>query len=344
MKRYISILLLVFIFILCTSSTISFNVMVPAPIGLPQNIKTIALVDRTVPENKKTNIIEGVLTGEGAGQDKDAAQIAIDGAFSVMQNTQRFQVIRTTERLKGSDIGKNFPDPLPWTTIIALCKKYNVDAIISLESFDSDFIVTSALKPGSVSGGDGKSIPIPVPTAKGVATVNLGFRIYDPYSKSIIDEYRFSHHKDWESQGNSLEGVVKTLIGKNEAVKEVSYNSGVIYAKRITPGWYRVSRTYYRKCKHNRDLAEGARMMEINDWPNAISALEKAIQNGKRKVKGRASHNLAVVYEILGNFDNAKKYAQDAYARYRNKPSKDYLYDLNRRIRAQEVLDQQMNQ
>ena len=282
------------------------------------------------------------MTGEGAGEDKDAAQIALDGIYSVMQNSERFQVIRTTEKLNGTDTGKNFPDALPWTTVIGLCKKYNVDAIISLESFDSDFIVTSALLPVSQTGSDGKSITIPMPSAKGVATVNLGFRIYDPSSKSIIDEYRFSHNQDWETHGNSLDGVVKTLIGKSEAVRQVSYNSGVIYANRITPAWYRVSRTYYRKSKHDRDLAEGARLMEVNDWDSAIPALEKAVQNGKRKTRGRAAHDLAVVYEILGDFNNAKKWAQDAYARYGNKESKDYLYDLNRRIENQEILDQQM--
>ncbi len=329
MKKFYALVSLLFVyFISSASSIITFQVMVPAPITVPPMIKTIAIIDRTVPEKKKLNVVEGVLTGEGIGEDKDAAQVALDGVYSVMKNTPRFKVIRTTEQLKGTSIGSNFPDPLPWGTIIDLCKKYNVDAILSLESFDSNFILSGA----SLAGG-----------ANGTSSVNLGFRLYDPYQKSIIDEYRFSHNVNWSHSVNSLSDAVNAIADKNAAVKDAAFKSGVIYANRITPSWYSVSRTYYRKCKHDQDLAEGARMMEINDWNNAISSLQKAIQDGKRKTKGRASHNLAVVYEILGKLDSAKTWAQTAYARYRNKPSKYYLYDLNRRIQAQEVLDNQMS-
>ncbi|HLF33297.1 MAG TPA: DUF6340 family protein, partial [Cyclobacteriaceae bacterium] len=155
-------------------------------------------------------------------------------------------------------------------------------------------------------------------------------------------EYHFDHRMDWSGSGNSIDDAVRAVTGKNEAINQASYNSGEIYARRITPAWYTVERIYYKRSKHDQDLAEGARMMEINDWDQAIESLDRAVKNGKRKTRGRAAHNMAVVYEILGDLDNAKKWAQDAYAKYRNKKSKYYLYDLNDRMADRRLLNHQL--
>ncbi len=342
-KLYVLLSLFLVFMIASASSIITFRVMLPAPVTLPKNIKTIAIIDRTVPEKKGVNIVEGVLTGEGVGEDKDAAQVTLDGVYSVMQYSPIFKAIRTSEMLKGTSFGNAFPNPLPWDTVEMLCKKYNADAVLSLESFDSNFIISGGtnLLPGQNKVGE--VIGMAQHVASGSNSVNLGFRLYYPEEKNIIDEYRFSQNINWDHPANSLTDAVNAIAGKNQAVKDAGYKAGILYARRVTPQWYSVSREYYKRGKHNQDLAEGARMMEINNWDNAISSLEKAVQSRKRKVKGRAAHNLAVVYEILGNLDSAKIWAQDAYAKYRNKPSKYYLYDLNNRIQNQEILNQQLD-
>jgi hypothetical protein len=76
-------------------------------------------------------------------------------------------------------------------------------------------------------------------------------------------------------------------------------------------------------------------MMETNDWDRAIEALEKAVETGKIKTKGRAAHNLAIVHEIIGDLETAKKWASDAWGLYGEKRSRDYGYLLTRRINEQ---------
>ena len=83
-------------------------------------------------------------------------------------------------------------------------------------------------------------------------------------------------------------------------------------------------------------------MMESNAWDAAIASLEKAIQTGHKKTKGKAAHNLAVVHEILGNLDQAKVYASDAWGLYKNKGSKDYGYWLTNRINEKRASDEQL--
>ena len=333
-----------FLFALCLlvlnnqAAEITFSILAPAPVNIPPYIKWLAIVDRSIPEDFDKSQLESILSLEGKNQDQLASQIAIGGLFEVLKNSSRYEVIRTSEAFIGSGPENKFPEPLDWATIEELCSKYKVDAIIALETFDSDFIITN----GRIDLNKLSEMSSPF-YAQGVATVKLGFRMYDPQEKSIIDQFHFSESANWEAGGASILNAVDQLINKDAAIKEVSHFGGSIYGERITPTWYKVSREYFRKSKKDDDLAEGARMMEANDWDRALEALLRAEKNGHKKTKGKAAHNLAVVYEILGDLEKANDWAATAWGKYKNKGSKDYGYILTRRIKEQKYLQQQLN-
>jgi hypothetical protein len=303
----------------------NFNVMIPAVIDVPDHIKVAAMIDRTLLEDDASNVIEGVLTGELIGEDKLATQILMDGVHAMLENAATVSLKRTTEVYPGgSSFSAAFPEPLSWEEIEALCEKYQADAIVAIEKFDSDFII--------------------VPGVNQTATIKAGIRMYDPAHKSIIDQYQYSHQESWGSGPLTLETAIDGLISKNVAIREASYEAGIAYGRRLSPSWYRISRHYYRKSKGDDVFAEGARMMEVNDWFAAKEALFQAVENGHRKTKGKAAHNLAVVCEIEGNLEEAKSWVQEAWGKYKNKKSKDYLYDLNRRINEMARVNQQLDQ
>ena len=311
-------------FLILAAPTMNFNVIIPALIDVPDHIKVAAMIDRTLIDDDASNVIEGIITGELIGEDKLATQLLMDGVHAMLQNAATVSIKRTTEVYSGgSPINAAFPEPLSWEEIESLCDKYQVDAIVAIEKFDSDFII--------------------IPGASQVATVKAGIRMYDPALKSIIDQYQYSHKENFGTGELSFEAAINGLISKNAAVKEASYEAGIAYGRRLSPSWYRISREYFRKSKGDDVFAEGARMMEINDWNAAREALLQAVDNGHRKTKGKAAHNLAVVYEIEGNLEEAKVWAQAAWGKYKNKKSKDYMYDLNRRINEVARVDQQMN-
>jgi len=326
MKRssiLIPVLAIAFLFL--AAPTMNFNVIIPAVIDVPDHIKVAAMIDRTVVEDDVLDVIEGGLTGELIGEDKLATQILMDGVHAMLENAATVSLKRTTEVYPGgSPFSAAFPEPLSWMEIEALCDKYQVDAIVAIEKFDTDFLL--------------------MPGANQVATVKAGIRLYDPASKSIIDQYEYSHKESWNTGRLTLESAIDGLISKSAAIREASYEAGIEYGRRLSPSWYRVSRKYYRKSKGDDVFAEGARMMEVNDWEAAKDALLHAVDTGHRKTKGKAAHNLAVVYEIEGNLEEAKFWAQAAWGKYRNKKSKDYLYDLNRRINEVARVNQQLDQ
>jgi hypothetical protein len=301
------------------AAEISFNVQKPAYIDVPAHIKTISIIDRSELIKASRNVVEESLTAEFTGEDKIAAQYAIDGLIEMLQNSGRFTVLRTEKSIQKKGSSNEFPAPLGWTEIENLCTEYKVDALICLELFDSDYIIPTSM-----------------------VNVSLGFRIYDPSQKLIIDQHQFSRDMDCGSQVTSIEGAINRMTEKTRAIREVSYDAGYNYGKRIAPSWHKVVREYYTKGKHDQNLKAGARMMEVNDWEAAIELLTTTIDSGKRKAQGRAAHNLAVVYEIKDDLVEAKKWAQAAWGKFNNKDSRNYAYILAERMTEQEILRNQV--
>jgi hypothetical protein len=329
-------LVLAAILVVCCSADITFQVMSPAFINLPNNINTIAIIDRSLPDDEAVSFVEGGLTGEGFGQDKLGTQTTLKGLEDMLRNSVKYNIVRTNVAMVGQDpLSAAFPDPILWSEIEKICKEYNAEAVIAIEKYDSDFIPTG----GSLGqGGTGISV-------RGVASVKIGFRLYDLASKSILDEYLFSHSMNWDAGGGNILEAVVSFAQKNEAIRQVSYDAGFVYGKRISPSWYYITRQYFRHAKGDDNFAAGARWMEANDWDKAIESLNLALENGRhRKVKGRAAHNLAVVYEILGDLEKSREYAQMAWGNFRIKQSKDYGFILNGRIQEQNVLNNQLGQ
>jgi hypothetical protein len=316
----------------CGASTMSFNSMVPAPLTVSPTIETIVIVDRAMPDPEKPQ--QGILAEGAATRDRAARQHVLDGLRESMGNTTRFSVVRATEEYIGSTTGTEFPEPVSPAVIKLLAGRYNADAVVALETYNSDFIPTG----GTLTEG----MLLPNLSAQGIASVQCGFRMYTSTEGIPIDEFRFVHRMDWKAGGNIISGTLNALAVRSEAINSASLSAGIMYGQRITPGWIRISRDYFRKGGGNQDLAEGARMMQLNDWNRAIASLTRATETGKRKARGRAAHNLAVVHEILGNLEEAKEWTTVAWGRYREKKSRNYGNILTRRIIEQENLREQM--
>ena len=245
------------------------------------------------------------------------SQICLDGVYDQLRSSELYNIKRTNLMYKRKGLGMDFPPPMKWDRLDSICQAYDLDALIVLEVFDTDYVGA-------------------------MAEINLGFRLYDPGNKVILDRFSFVHSFDWNKPIRDVSDVVFKIIEKEDAFREASYYTGQEYARRLSPTWFRIERKYYKRAKRDENLAYGARMMEVNDWESAIEALTEAATNGRhRKIRGRASHNLAVVYEILGEHEIAREWAQAAWGKYKNKDSKDYSYILSQRIKETERIKMQ---
>lgn len=332
MKKLVSTLGICAIYILLSSSAwVRLTLVRPADLMIQENIRSIAIIDRTVQEETKKNKIEQVVTGEAFHQDEQAVRQIAEGFIEACSGTKRFETVRTLERFMADGTKTTFPTPLDWNLVSELCTKYNTNALLSIEIFDTDFLLTNNPVKIDTQTEDGKVNTRVEFRANGVAVINLGIRLYDPENRLIIDEFQTSHRLNFDAQATTLQAALNQLLDKTEAINKVSFDAGFIYGERITPTYYEVTRYFFDKPK--KVLGTGVRYSEVADWNNAIKAWTKVVENGDDKDAGRAAYNIAVAWEVLGDLEKAKEWAAKSHTEFAEKDADEYYRILSNRIR-----------
>jgi hypothetical protein len=341
MKRITYFIASFAVFMLLTSSAwVNLTLMRPSAIALPDHIKTIALIDRSIQEESPQNKLEQVVTGEMFRQDEQAVMKITDGFIEACSGTQRYQTIRTAEKYKSNGTKNTFPEPLDWNTIDEICKRHQSNAVLAIEIFDTDFILTNSPIKIETTNDKGVIIPRIEIKATGVAVINFGIRLYDATNRVILDEYQTTHRLNLDAQAPTLQAALNQILDKTEAINRASFDAGFIYGERISPTYYKVTRYFFDKPK--KELGAGVRYSEVADWKGAINAWMKVVEKGDRKDAGRAAFNIAVAYEVLGDLEQAKSWAARSHTEFEEKEADDYYKKLVDRIREENVVNKQM--
>jgi hypothetical protein len=343
MNKFFLILLTVVALTACKTNQLYLNVVEPAPVTISPEIKKVGVINRATPtdETKVFDILDKVLTLEGVNLDKDGAEQAIAGLASELLNNNRFAEVKQLSDIdfRTPKIGL-FPDPLTWEIVDKVCKETGTDALFALESYDTDTKLNYSTRNVNIKTPLGVTIPGLEHRLDMETIVKTGWRIYDPGSRVIADEYTDLQSVVFNSHGINPLAAAKGLIGRKAAVQEVSNKSGHEYALRIVPYTLRVQRDYFVKGTNNFKIAK--RKAQLGKWDEAGTLWEKETGNPKMKVAGRACYNMAIISEIDGNVDTALQWAQKAYEDYNVKLAREYSRILeNRKMKLNFIEEQQ---
>lgn len=324
-------------------SSVSMQVLKPAPISVPRHIQKVAVVNRSraSEENKTMNMFEGIITGEGIYADREGAEECLAGLRQTLTRTDRFTVAQPAGLdLRGTGTGM-MATPLSWEQVEKICKDNSVDAIIALESFDSDSRVTMSAAPVQTRDPKGNPITVTEHRAAMRMDVKTAWRIYDPQNKSIVDEFKSLDDMGFNANGPTPEAARLALPIKRDAVKKTGYFAGQQYGNRISPSWVSVSRAYYTKYNDNFKLA--AKKVRYKDWDGAAEIWKKEALGADKQAAGMACYNMAVAAEVQGNLDAAVEWANKAYKDFENFKALSYKQTLEQRIYDVKRLEQQLN-
>jgi hypothetical protein len=325
------LLLLCIAFANCTRN-INLTVLQPAQLTLPEHISKVAVVDRSKPSNGWLNVLEGLFTGEAIGQDRRSREEAVNGLNDALTRTPRFTVARTGIEMSGSKTGNNLPVPLSWAEIDKICADYGANAVVTIESFDSDNSSSARrveTKRKDKNGKEYKDISYDALQRTGV---RIGWRMYDPKRKIIFDEYTTDDYLERRGSGNTERDALSNLPSPVNVTRDVAYNVGLEYGSRIAPLYVTVSRPYYHKANgHKSEMKQAARYLQARDFVKARAIWDRVAASGDRKAAGRALHNLAVAAELEGNTQMAEELARKAWTEYGNKKARTYVTVLKMR-------------
>lgn len=341
MKKYVIILFLSWTLISCKTNELYLNVIEPAPVTIPSNVKKIGLINRSVPtqETQIADNVDKALSLEGVNLDKEGAAVSMKGLSDELLNNKRFDEVRVLSDIDfRTSALTSFPPPLTWEIVTQICDETGTDALFSLEKFDTDTRVNYSSHTVELKTILG-NIPALEHQVDMETLVKTGWRIYNPKSKSILDEYIYEESFVTSGKGINPILAVAALMGRKDVVNRVSEKAGHGYALRIIPFRVRVYRDYYVKGTNNFKVAR--RKAQLGKWDEAGELWKKETTNQGAKIAGRACYNMAIINEINGDLPVAVEWAQKAYEDYNNKLALNYVRILENRIYNSELVKMQ---
>lgn len=315
----------------CKTNELYINALLPAPVTIPSEIKTVGVINRSIPtdETEIADLIDKVLSLEGADLDKDGAWESVRGLTEELMSNGRFTGVKELSDIdfRASRIGV-LPPPLSTEIVEKICKETGTDALFSLERFDTDTRLnysTSKVRRDTPLGG----IPLLEHQVRMEVIIKTGWRIYVPSGPGIIDEFSFAESLDFFGRGINPVAAVTSLLARKEAVKEVSRTAGHNYALRLLPYRLRIEREYFVKGSDNFRIAK--RKARTGNWDEAGLLWARETENPSRKIAGRAFYNMAIISEINGNIDEAVEWARRSYEDFNVRKGLRYLRMLEAR-------------
>ncbi len=345
MKKFIcvaAVVPLIFLYSCSSTNLVFISVKEPAPVTLPDYVKSVAVINRTTPSEKTRalNKVHEVLSMESDNLVREGSTACINGLTDELMNNNRFTNIVKVDSTDISSFGAGvFPAPLDWDKVEDICRETNTDAVFSLELFDTESKINYTANKTSINTALG-NIPALEHHVSMNTLVKTGWRMYDLSSHTILDESYIS--KDMNFSGNGINPVAaaQAIIGKKEAVKQAGNAAGHLYANKIDPYWIRVHREYFVRGKSG-SFGVAKRKAQTGNWNDAANIWMEQTKSSNRKTAGRACYNMAIINEINGNIDAAMSWAQKAYENYRIRLGLDYVNILRHRKADEELLTAQ---
>ena len=334
--------LVILFFTSCTVSSVSVKVQRPADITIPMHIKNVVLANRSLPtkENRAENILEGLISGEGIGADRKGSEYCIMGLTKILTSNDRFSLSNSAGlHLKGTGTSL-FAIPLEWNKVNEICNTYDADALIVLETFDSDSRIYEGKSRKRYKKVDGIKVAYLEYPAILSMEIESGWRIYDVKNNKLIDENKFIDIKEFKNWGSSPEDARMHLPSNISSLKTAGFFAGEEMGFRISPIWIKVNRFYYIS-KHE-ELKNAKAFVKRNDWENAIKIWKKLSKSSDDKIAGYACFNMALASEIKGELETAIDWANNA-KKFGDKKSDSYINTLHKRKLDEEKLKEQIN-
>ncbi len=293
---------------------------------LPDEVHAIAVINRslTSEEDEHDKRVEAITTGEVAGSDLLASDACVKGVFDGFRDFGQAELIIPRQvRMDGTGT-RELPELLDWELVAEICASEGTDALLVLETFDSnsDLLISTATQQVAAILSTGSPKPV-VPEQVRVNVVCY-WRLYDPENKKVIDQYQYNSYLTFDLR----EGMPPP-----HALAETAYNAGVSYVRRFLPGYYTVKRELYKRTSGSarQQFIAGYRRTEVANWQGAIEIWDELTDYGKHKTAGRACLNVAVANEVLGNTETALEWAQKSYEYHNDKLGRSYSKILLKR-------------
>ena len=343
MRKYFNSTVLLFLLTIIISCSITRNVeiqtMEPAKVSLSNTIKRVGIIGGKVhlKEAKDQTGLNQHIARENQRLALKARDAAINGLYNVLAGDKRFDTIILLEEISQNEEDLNINgNYLDWNTVEYLCQKNKVDAIFSMAYYDSDTRVS--LKKTTMEQLNLLRVKEKV-AAHQITLETLienGWRIYDPSSKLLIDEFTFNNQIVSTAKGLDPYEALQAIEDRTKNIVAHSNQTGSSYGARLQPYEHSITRDYYVRGTPDFEQAEIYTLS--GDWEAAADLWKKETENNDPKISSKACYNLAILNERNNNLAEAMGWADKAYSKHQTKKIAEYIESLKYRQQQHELL------
>ena len=281
--------LLGFLLSCATVSPLKIDVLRPAAYSVPPEILSVVVVDNSMPFR------DAELPKNYGSVDKfeiDTLWLDSLGLFTsqAFADELKYKNFFDTVYFHPTSLNRNIINPhlgeIPISLVDSLCKVYNAQGVISLELFNC--IARYKTIPLGYGSSDFSDLYVVYLDLKGT----LYWKIYLP-NGFVLDSYIQRDTVYWD----------RSLPTVKDAIETMAWHMGKNAVKRVAPYWETIERNVFSG--GSLLFAQAKDFQEANNWEEAAKVWYYIYENGRKKEKARAAFNLALSYEVRGNFDEA---------------------------------------
>ena len=283
MKTKITVLLLVLcLFSACTTlQTISFERLQAADVSYPDQVRTVGVINYAPQDEQERDSILGLWNGDG--------MVTVESLAREIAATDYFnQVVVCDSALR--PVGMGDEEILPMSQADSLIQALGVDMLFAVEQ------VRIELKEGSLFHTE---LMVDVPAVDGVITPLV--RAYVSGRSAPL----FSISKT-----DTICWVVSPELTFGQIMQEASDFAATLPVSYLLPHWKEMNRYYFDG--GNMEMRDAGVYIREQNWEGAAALWQKLHDGRKGKVKMRAAYNLALNYELQGDYERAKEYLDTA--------------------------------
>ena len=283
MKTKITVLLLVLcLFSACTTlQTISFERLQAADVSYPDQVRTVGVINYAPQDEQERDSILGLWNGDG--------MVTVESLARKIAATDYFnQVVVCDSALR--PVGMGNEEILPMSQADSLIQALGVDMLFAVEQ------VRIELKEGSLFHTE---LMVDVPAVDGVITPLV--RAYVSGRSAPL----FSISKT-----DTICWVVSPELTFGQIMQEASDFAATLPVSYLLPHWKEMNRYYFDG--GNMEMRDAGVYIREQNWEGAAALWQKLHDGRKGKVKMRAAYNLALNYELQGDYERAKEYLDTA--------------------------------
>jgi hypothetical protein len=324
--------------------TVNIQLLQPPPAFVSDSIQSLTIFNRSMTPDFKNwdrDSLEQLLADrhlklDTTLRDSIAADTVIQVAAHQLFNSGRFDVVIPKEQNLTNFLPSTLsPEPLDWNFVNTMCRNFNTDALLVLESFSEE------VKTDFDSGYGQDYAGNLVETYYGALDLvyHSHWRLYDPKEHNKMRTFTVSDTIYWDASGYTAQEMYDKLPSIKEALVEGGVVTGQDLARKIAPQWKDARRHLF--VTGNKNIDKAVPLAKKGRWEAAQKIWEEYVNTGSKSRRSKVEFNLALANEMNGQIEKAIDWGVKSYKTYYRRQTDEYLRELGKRRKLLNKIDEE---